>query len=257
MEFSSLAVVLWQVCLIEALICLILLVGVILATGRWRMAIRRALAGVSKGARARVERKTVDEAGGEAKGWTGFSSTIIAEYAMHLKKRISAVLWRLGYTMSSLTKRRKRRASLSERFSSEMDEYTAHLKNHANAVHSLTRVSQELKDEVSEQRRVLSDLIMAVEQAPVGLDSKVEHSVKPGIIKAYSSTPAEVSKQDLSIEEEPLAKHEEGVQIPGHFRCRQHPDEKQKAAIEKAPAKKLSLPTRHTLATRELLTKHI
>ena len=268
MDLTALTVVLWQVCLILALICLILLVGIILATGRWRMAIRRAVSGIGRGAVARakreevagakreavaeVRREAVAEAGRGAGAFKRFSSAM-AEYAMHLKRGTSAVLGIPGYIMSSLRKRRERRAGVLERFPSDMAKYAVHLKNHASAIHSLTKASQELKDEVSKQHRILSDLLMAIEQVPAKAERGVEPKVKPVIIREHISSPAAVSEQVPPTEEEQIAELEKGIQIPGHFRYRRQPAEEQKIAAEEAPAKKPSLATRHTLATKEAI----
>ena len=284
MDLPSLNVVLWQVCLIEALICLILLVGIILATSRWRIAIRRAVSGVGRGAvtrakkeaaakaereaAAKAEREAVAKAEREAAakarreaaaraergaGALKRFSSAVAEYAMHLKRYISAVLGILGYPMSSLTKRREKRAAKLERFSSDMAEYAAHLKNHASAIDSLTQASQELKEEVSRQHRILSDLAKAIEKAPARLEPRAEPKAKPEIIKEHISPPAAVSEQAPPMEEELVAKLEKESQIPGHFRYRRQPDEEREIATKEAPAKKLSLATRHTLATKEAL----
>jgi len=260
MDLTSLTVVLWQLCLIEALVCLILLVGIILATGRWRMAIRRAVAGSGRGAVARAKREAVAEVRREAvagadRGAGAFKrfSSAMAEYAMHLKRGTSAVLGIPGYIMSSLRKRRERKAGVLERFPSDMAKYAVHLKNHASAINSLTKASQELKDEVSKQHRILSDLLMAIEQVPAKAELGVEPKVKPMIIREHISSPAAVSEQVPPTEEEQMAELEKGIQIPGHFRYRRQPAEEQKIAAEETPAKKPSLATRHTLATKEAI----
>jgi hypothetical protein len=260
MDLTALTVVLWQVCLILALVCLILLVGIILATSRWRMAIRRAVSGIGRGAVARARREAVAEVRKEAvaevrKEAVAFKrfSSAMAGYAMHLKRGTSAVLGIPGYIMSSLRKRRERRAGILERFPSDMAKYAMHLKNHASAIHSLTKASQELKDEVSKQHRILSDLLMAIEQVPAKAEPGVEPKVKPVITREHISSPAAVSEQVPPTEEEQIAELEKGTQIPGHFRYRRQPAEEQKIAAEEAPAKKPSLATRHTLATKEAI----
>lgn len=241
MDLTSLTVLLWQVCLIEALICLILLVGIILATSRWRIAIRRAVAGVKRGAVSGADRGAGAGADRGAGALKRFSSAM-AEYAMYFKRSTSAVLGILGYAMSSLTKRRKRRAGVPERFSSEMAEYAAHLKNHANTIHSLSQASQELREEVSRQHRILSDLLTAIEQAPARVDPGVEPKVKTVI-----------SEKTPPIEEEIIAEPEKGLWIPGHFQRRRQPVKEQEIAAKEAPTKRPSLATRHTLATKEAL----
>lgn len=263
---SSLNVVLWQVCLIEAIICLILLVGIILATSRWRLAIRRAVSGIGKGAvsrakkeaAARAEREAVARAEKEAAragmgvGALKRFSSAMAEYATRLKRSTGTVL---GYTISSLTKPREKRAAKLERFSSNMAEYAGHLRNHASAINSLTKASQELREEVSRQHRTLSDLAKAIEKAPARVEPKVEPKAKPGIIKEDVSLPEVVSEQTPLMEEELAAKLEKESQIPGHFRYRRQPEEEQKIITKEAPAKKPSLATKHTLATKEVLAR--
>lgn len=226
MDVTSLAGVLWQVVLIEAIICLILLLSIIFALGRWRMAIRRKVARADRGAEA-LRR---------------FSSAI-ARYVMYLKRHTSAIVEILGYTMSSLTKPRKGRAGVSEKFPSDMAEYAVPLKNNTSDIQSLSQALQELKEEVSRQHRILSDLLTAIEQAPARVEPSVETKMKP----------AAVSEETPPMEEEPMAKLGKGSLIPGHFRYRQQPAEEQKIAAKEAPAKKPSLATRHTLATKKAI----
>jgi len=245
MDFNALTVVLWQVCLIEAIICLILLVSIILATGRWRLAIRRAVSGVGRGAVARARVEAAAEARKEAEAraraeeaearreaearadrgpgaFRRFSSAVAA-YATHLRRGASAVPGIPGHIISPLTKRSKRVAGIPERFSSQMAEYAEHLKNHNGAIHSLSKASQDLKEEVSRHHRILSDLISAMEQAPARVEPEAE------------------------------AEEEAEGWIPGHFRYRGQPAEEPEIAAEEAPARKPSLATRHTLATREAI----
>ncbi len=266
MDLNSLTVVLWQVCLIEALVCLILLVSIILATSRWRMAIRRAVAGVRRGATARAEeeaaagtdKEAMPETSREAmtstdKGkvtitntgrlLTGFPSTI-GRYAGHLKRATGNVPKRLGYTIASLIKRRKRPAEVLTEIPADISDYTVHLKNHAGVIRGLTQVSRELKEEVNKQHDILRDLLAVIEEAP--------STVKPAGTGDRISPLADAGQQALPIEHKLTDSHEEVSRIPGHFQYQQ-PVEKQETATKKAPAKKPSLPTRHTLATKEAI----
>ena len=213
---------------------------------------REEAARAEREAAARAKREAAARAARGAGALKRFSSAM-AEYAARLKRRTGTVLGILGYTFSSLTKRRGKRTAKLERFSSNMAEYAAHLKNHANAIHSLTQASQELKEEVSRQHRILSDLAKAIEKAPARVEPKAEPRAKPEIIMEHVSPPEVVSEQAPLMEEGLVAKLEKESQIPGHFRYRRQPEEEQKIATKEAPAKKLSLATRHTLATKEAL----
>jgi antitoxin component of RelBE/YafQ-DinJ toxin-antitoxin module len=271
MELSSLAVVIWQVCLIEAIVCLILLAGIILATERWRMAIRRAIAGIGRGAMARdrreamaaVEKETADVSGVEAEAAAARAGRALevasstARIVRGIKRHAVDMLRNIGATISSmaktsLAKRREKPAEVSEETPSDMEECLAHIKNHASAIHDLTQASQELRDEVSEQHRVLSGLLTAMEKAPAGLESGVEPEEKPVIKREQVSLPEEISPPP-PIQREPVTEVMKEAPVPGHFRHHWPPVEERETADKEEPAKKPSLPTRHTLATQEAI----
>ncbi len=243
MDLTAFIGILWQVSLILALICLILLLNSLAAIGRLRISPKREATGAGRVAEARIQRKAGAGTHKRAGALKEFSIAK-AKFAMYLKRPTSAVLRVLGKAMSSLTltKQRKRGARIPERFSSGMAEYAMHLKNHASAINGLSQVSQELKMEVSRQHRILKDMITAIEQAPARIEPGADPRETPVV-----SEPAPLMK------EEPIAKLEEENQIPGHFRYHRQRFEEQEMVAKEAPAKKPGLATRHTLATKEAI----
>jgi len=237
MDLTSLRVLLWQVCLIEALVCLILLLGMLTKIARRHREVRPEVAEVERGAGV----------------LNRFSSTM-AEYATHLKRRASDALGTTGNTVSSRSRQRDVPATVSESFSSAMAEYAVHLDNNTSAIHHLRQASQELRAEVSRQNRVLSDLVTAITQAQARLESRGESTVKPASIGEHVPPMADISEPAPTLAEEPLTELKQAALIPGHFRHSQpSADKQQTAATKQAPAKQWSLATRHTFATREAI----
>lgn len=239
MDLASTAVVLWQVCLAQAIICLILLLGILIETGGWRMAVRREATGADRGAGA-LKRFPL----------------AIAGYATRLKKRSQDVLGVLGNIMSSPVKQKKEQTGVSERFYSDISEYAVILKSHASALESLSQVSQELKEEISKQHKILGNLSIVIEQAATKADSGLEVKMKPEIIRENKTPPATVSEQAMPAEEELVAELEKGIQISGHFRYHRRPTDEQDIAVAKEERAQIPcLATRHTLTTREVIAK--
>ena len=263
MDLAAITVVLWQVCLAEAIICLIFLLGILLETGGWRMAVRREVTGGDKGAGA-LKRFPSLKKFPSLKRFPSLQifpslkrfASVVAGYTTRLKKRSQDVLGVIGNIISSPVKPKKEPAGVSERFYSDISEYAVILKSHASAIESLSRVSQELKEEISRQHKILGDLSMVIEQASTKVDSGLEVKMKPEIIRENESPPTMISEQAMPTEDESIAKLEKGIQIPGHFRHRPQPaDERDIAPTKEERTKKPCLATRHTLAAREVIAK--
>ncbi len=237
MDWTSLRILLWQVCLIEALVCLILLLGILTKIAGRHRAVRPEAAEVERGA-----------------GALNRFPSAMAEYATHLKRRAGDTLGTVGDSMSSLTRRRSIPERELDGFSSAIAEYATRIDNNTSAIHQLRQASQELRAEVSRQNRVLSDLVTAINRAQAGVESIVESGVKPAIARGDVSPPEDTGEPVPTTAEELLTGFEKEARIPGHFRHRQQSAQKQPvAATQQAPTKQRSLATRHTFATREAI----
>jgi len=259
MDLAAITVLLWQVCLAEAIICLIFLLGILLETGGWRMAVRREVTGADKGTGAlkkfpSLKRLTSLKIFPSLKRLPSLNifptlrrfPLAITKYAARLGKRSQKVLGGLGKVVSPPVPKKEEKPRVAERFYSDISEYAKILKSHASAIESLSQVSHELKEEISKQHKILVDLSKAMEKVTTKSDLGLEVKIKPEIV----SEPVRSAKEQLITEQE------KRIQIPGHFQYRQPPADEQDIAVSKEErAGKPCLATRHTLAAREFIAK--
>lgn len=138
-------------------------------------------------------------------------------------------------------------------FSEAMAEYAKHLQSHTSAIQGLSEASHELKTGAAEQTKILGGLVKSMQLTPTGVEPRFEPEEKPAVTEESVPSPAGVGEQAAPAREGEITGPFRGGYPPG---CYRHPREsiKEETLTEKQEKlRKSSLPTRHTLATKEAI----